>query len=79
MKWPLFLMMLLLSCKEDDPGPQMGCSTGIRKSTGNREVIRCCTQQDHLAGDNISQGGTDRFTLYLDHEWYEVSDCSECN
>lgn len=71
-------MFALAQCSEDE-GPQMGCSTGIRKSGGTeRKLIRCCTRKEHLAGNNVDAGGIDRFDNYTDWEWEPVSDCDKC-
>jgi hypothetical protein len=74
----LSILLILASCDKDDPGPQLGCSTGVRKSSGQRELIRCCTKEQHLSGDNVNEGGVSSFSFFTNHEWTAVSDCSEC-
>jgi hypothetical protein len=58
MKKLLVILMILTACSEDEPDTDKGCQTGISKQTGQRELIRCCTQQQALAGDNVQAGGT---------------------
>jgi len=75
----LLAVLLLAGCSED-PGPQMGCMTGIPK-VGDpvRTFMRCCTKQEYLAGNNVERGGISYFSNYTDHEWKPVSDCSKCD
>lgn len=77
----IFVVTLFVACSEDEKGPTegMGCMTGINKSGGTtRALIRCCTHQEYLAGDNVARGGTSFFTSYKAHQWEQVDDCSEC-
>ena len=69
-------LLLIGSCKEEDPGPQLGCSTGMRD--GERKLLRCCTQKEHLAGNNEAAGGVSYFNNYTQHQWEPVSNCKKC-
>lgn len=71
MKTILLLLLLCISCKEDDT--LMGCSTGVRN--GSRELIRCATKQQHLAGNNISAGGVKHFTAFTNTKWEKCDQC----
>jgi hypothetical protein len=75
MKKLLVILMILTACSEDEPDTDKGCQTGISKQTGQRELIRCCTQQQALAGDNVQAGGTPNFTNYTNHKWAPCDDC----
>jgi hypothetical protein len=71
----LILLTFLLSCSED-PGPQMGCSTGVRD--GKRHLLRCSTFDEHIAGNNVARGGISYFGNYSQHQWEKVKNCKEC-
>lgn len=73
-------LCISLSCSEDgEKGPQIGCMTGLPKSGGtDRELIRCCTKEQALAGDNVAAGGIARAKNYKNISWTPVNDCSEC-
>lgn len=76
----IFLIAALvcaLSCsEEDDPTTDQGCLTGIPKSgPPERVLIRCCTNQQYLAGNNTGAGGTSSWTLYTGHQWAKCDDC----
>jgi hypothetical protein len=71
----IFILLMFFACQED-PGPQMGCSTGIRD--GERKLLRCSTKEEHLAGSNVNAGGVSYFQNYTRHEWEPVRDCQIC-
>lgn len=75
----LLVILLVAGCSEENPGPQMGCMTGVPK-VGDpvRTFIRCCTQEDFYGGSNPAAGGTTDWNYYTDHEWKAVSDCDKC-
>ena len=70
--------MLSTSCSKSDPGPQMGCMTGIPKGYTNRGLIRCCTQAQYLAGGNVTAGGIANFSDFTSITWTPTSDCATC-
>jgi hypothetical protein len=72
----IFFLFLLLSCSEDDNGPQMGCSIGTRD--GRVHLLRCATFDEYIAGNNIERGGISYFGNYSNHQWVKVKDCKEC-
>lgn len=75
----LVLFLLVFSCSEDEEDPRsgIGCQTGILKSGGtDRDLIRCCTFQEFLAGDNVNAGGTSRAKYYKDMKWEKCADCN---
>lgn len=63
------------SCSEDDDPSGNGCLTGVNKSSGQRELIRCCTKEEYLAGSNVSAGGTANWNSYTGHSWAVCDDC----
>lgn len=71
-----------IACSEDeekDPNDALVCMTGIPKSGGtDRELIRCCTRKEALAGSNVSAGGLKRVENYKSISLTPVNDCSEC-
>lgn len=73
---------LPVACSEDeekDPNDALVCMTGIPKSGGtDRELIRCCTRKEALAGSNVSAGGLKRVENYKSISLTPVNDCSEC-
>jgi len=73
----LFILIILLSCQEEDNGPRMGCSIGMRD--GRIRLLRCCTREEHAAGNNVAAGGISYFGNYTQHQWIEVSNCNECD
>lgn len=79
MKYIIVIFFLLLACKEDGPDPQpqtdKGCMTGISKSSGKLELIRCCTNAEFLAGSNVGAGGTSQYEAYTNHKWERCSQC----
>lgn len=80
----VIVLLALVSCKEEDgidpnDPDQKGCMTGVSKSSGQRVNLRCCTQQEYLAGSNVNAGGYAHWTNYTQHEWKAVANCSACN
>lgn len=74
----LTIVVAAFSCSDDDD-PEMGCMTGIPKSGGtHRELIKCCTRDQYLAGSNVKAGGDARFSNYNTVQWTPADDCSEC-
>lgn len=72
----IVMLAFAIACNQEDPGPQMGCSTGMRN--GTRHLLRCCTREQWLAGNNEAAGGISYFQNYTDHQWKSVKDCKEC-
>jgi len=77
----IFLLAAIWSCSEEDKGPQMGCSIGIRVGEEDLgyQLLRCCTNEQHLAGNNVQAGGISYFANYKQWKWEAVSDCSACD
>jgi hypothetical protein len=73
----LILVLLLFACSEDTT-VQMGCQTGIIKGTTIRVAIRCCTKEQHSAGNNVAKGGTANFTDFTSIQWVPIDDCKYC-
>lgn len=73
----ILFVFMFIGCAKDDPGPQMGCLTGLT-GNGTRVTIRCCTKEQFQAGSNVNAGGTSNWSTYTSHEWKAVSDCSQC-
>lgn len=71
------LFIAAMSCKDDDE-VQMGCQTGIPKGGTTRVYMRCCTEKEHQAGSNTSEGGTTDFTLYNSVQWTSTKNCNDC-
>ena len=71
------LLLIAVACSENET-VQMGCQTGILKGTTTRVTIRCCTQEEHFAGDNVANGGTKLFTYYSNVQWQPIDDCKNC-
>lgn len=83
-KLTVLLLILFLTagaCQEEDKGPQMGCSIGIRigEEDLGYQLLRCCTNEQHLAGNNVQAGGISYFANYKQWKWEAVSDCSACD
>ena len=71
------LLFVAISCSKSDPGPQMGCMTGLN-GAGTRVLIRCCTNAQFVAGGNVSAGGIASFSSYTQVTWVATSDCTTC-
>lgn len=72
----LAILLILTACNSDDePSSGKGCLTGISKQSGQRELIRCCTREQYLAGSNTSAGGTSSWNGYSSHKWEVCPDC----
>ena len=70
------ILLILAACSGEDEDPSgNGCLTGINKSSGQRELIRCCTKEEYLAGSNVSAGGTANWNSYTGHSWAVCDDC----
>jgi hypothetical protein len=80
MKKAIFVLLLVaaMGCAKEEAGPQMGCMTGIPKGYTNRGLIRCCTKEQYLAGNNVAAGGIASFTNYTSVTWTPISNCSDC-
>jgi hypothetical protein len=75
----ILILALAVSCNNEEPGPQMGCQTGILKGGSTARVtIRCCTKEQHQAGDNTKIGGTNLFTYYSQVKWEAIDKCENC-
>jgi hypothetical protein len=76
----IIAILIMFSCSEEAPEPQMGCITGVSKSdpSGERVSMGCRTREQFLAGDNVSAGGVSYFGNYTQHQWKAVSDCDKC-
>lgn len=72
------LLFAATACSKSDPGPQQGCMTGIPKGYTNRGLIRCCTQAQYQAGNNVAIGGTANFSDFTNVTWVATSDCATC-
>jgi len=77
MKAIAIILLLLLSCGSPDDS-EMGCQTGVIKGTSIRVTIRCCTENQHEAGNNVTRGGTANFTDFTNVKWVPINDCKNC-
>lgn len=68
----ILIILLLFSCSEEDETLK-GCSTGIRD--GKRQLIRCATKEQHLAGNNVAAGGVGYFANYKNPQWEKCDQC----
>lgn len=79
MKHVVFIFLAsLFACSDDDSNSasSKGCLTGIPKSgSQNRVLIRCCTNQEYLAGSNTSAGGTSDWDAFKSHKWELCDKC----
>lgn len=78
MKKLLFIIAFIAAgCSEEEIKTNKGCQTGIVKNdpTNTRSFIRCCTQAEALAGNNVAAGGTASFIYYNAVTWEKCSDC----
>jgi hypothetical protein len=75
MKLFFAILFVCLACSDDDESSNIGCQTGIPKGSTDRVLIRCSTQQEHLAGNNVNAGGLSTFTNYTQHQWAKCGDC----
>jgi hypothetical protein len=73
----ILLFAAAMGCKEEDT-VQMGCQTGIYKGATVRVFIRCCTQEEHLAGNNPAAGGSTLLTYFTSVKWAPIDDCNNC-
>lgn len=71
----LLVAIVLCGCNKDEEESNIGCQTGVPKGASYRVLIRCCTQQQALAGNNVKAGGTANWTDYTDHKWEKCADC----
>jgi len=78
MKKILFILLMLGACNEPDfdPGLPVGCATGIKD--GKRQLMRCCTEKEFNAGNNVSVGGFAAFLKYTDRKWEQEKNCKTC-
>jgi hypothetical protein len=72
----------MLSCSKDDDGDpapdnQIGCITGIPKSGGDRELIKCATQKQFSYGTNPNGGvvSKEQWEAYTSHKWELCDSC----
>jgi hypothetical protein len=72
MKKFIVILLFAFGCSEEEE-TLMGCQTGIRD--GYRQLMRCSTQQENLAGDNERMGGVKFYTGYKDVEWEKCDQC----
>jgi hypothetical protein len=73
----IFLIaVVMFSCSDEktETNTDMGCSTGVN-SSGDRVLIRCATQKQHMAGDNVGAGGIPTYGYYTDHQWEKCENC----
>lgn len=77
----ILILLFAIACNEEDKGPQMGCSLGVRigQEDLGHQLIRCATQEQHAAGNNVQAGGVSYFANYKQWTWEPVSDCKECD
>ena len=73
-----FILFLFFGCAREEGGPKVGCVTGISKSTGELELVRCCTYEEYAAGSNTSAGGIAYWSNYTAHKWEDAKNCEEC-
>lgn len=72
----IILILVINSCQQDDYVPKTGCQTGIRD--GVRKLMRCCSKQEHLAGNNVAAGGISYFSNYTNQQLEPAGSCKEC-
>lgn len=78
MKKLIFILALIAAgCSDEEVTTNKGCQTGVIKTdpTNTRTFIRCCTQAEALAGNNVAAGGTASYTYYNSVKWEKCSDC----
>ena len=71
----IMFLVSLFSCSEDEPETLQGCLTGVHKLGTDRELIRCCTREEYLAGSNVNAGGTANWSNYTKHQWEKCDQC----
>jgi len=78
MKYITILLLFLMGC-EVDTAMLQGCQVGQLIGTTKYVLIRCATNEEYVAGDNIGAGGTD-LSAYEPGSiaFTPVSRCSQC-
>jgi hypothetical protein len=74
----ILLIAAAMGCAKEETGPQMGCMTGIPKGYTNRGLIRCCTKEQYLCGNNVKCGGIASYSDFTSVTWTPVAKCGDC-